>query len=114
MNISISFKHMDTSDALKAYIEEKTEVLKKYFNGKIHVTWNFSIEHLDRVAHCHLVGNHMDFFGEARTGDFHSSVDEAIDRIERQIRKKKEIVKDHLHKQPRKEKARKETVAAEE
>lgn len=98
MIISISFKHMDTSEALKAYTEEKSERLKKYFNGKVHLTWNFSLENQERVAHCRLVGNHMDYFGEAASGDFHASIDQALDKIEKQIRKHKEIVKDHLHK----------------
>lgn len=103
MIISISFKHMDTSEALKAYTEEKSERLKKYFDGKIHLTWNFSVENMEKIAHCHLVGNHMDYFGEAGTEDFHASVDQAIDRIEKQIRRHKEIVKDHLHKHAQQE-----------
>lgn len=98
MHINISFKHMDTSDALRTYTTEKCEALKKYFNGKISVTWNFAIENQDRVAHCHLVGNNMDYFGEASTADFHASIDAALEKIEKQLRKHKEIVKDHLHK----------------
>lgn len=100
MVIKFSFKQMDSSDALKVYTEEKCEKLKKYFNGKITVNWNFSVDSLNKVAHCHLVGNHMDYFGEAMTEDFHASVDTAVTKIERQLRKHKEIVKDHLHKAP--------------
>ncbi|MCM2276511.1 MAG: ribosome-associated translation inhibitor RaiA [Oligoflexia bacterium] len=97
MQLNISFKHMDTSDALRTYTQEKSERLKKYFNGRISVTWNFSIENMEKVAHCHLVGNNMDYFGEAATGDFHASIDSTLDKIEKQLRKHKEIVKDHLH-----------------
>ena len=39
----------------------------------------------------------MDFFGEASTEDFKASIDSALEKIEKQIRKHKEIVKDHLH-----------------
>jgi len=98
MNLNISFKHIAPSDALKVFTEEKCETLKKYFDGKIHVTWNFTVENLSKIAHCHLVGNNMDYFGEGVTEDFHASVDLALDKIEKQIRKHKEKVKDHLHK----------------
>ena len=89
---------MDTSQALQVYTKEKSEKLKKYFNGRISVTWNFSVEKLTKVAHCRLVGNNMDYFGEAATDDLHSSVDHVVEKIEKQLRKHKEIVKDHLHK----------------
>lgn len=98
MQLNISFKHITPSDALKVFTEEKCEKLKKYFNGRITVNWNFTVENLSKVAHCHLVGNNMDYFGEGSTDDFHASVDVALDKIEKQIRKHKEIVKDHLHK----------------
>src|SRR4051812_4511037 len=98
MNLNISFKHMDSSENLKVFIQEKSESLKKYFDGRISVTWNLSMEKQNRVAHCHLVGNNMDYFGEALTEDFKASIDMALDKIEKQVRKHKEIVKDHLHK----------------
>ena len=98
MTLSMSFKHMDPSQAIKTYAKEKSEKLAKYFHGKISVTWNFSAEKQARVAHCHLVGNNMDYFGHAETSDLRASIDQAIEKLEKQLRKHKEIVRDHLHK----------------
>jgi ribosomal subunit interface protein len=39
----------------------------------------------------------MDYFGQAETENLYSAVDAAIEKIERQLRKHKEIVRDHLH-----------------
>lgn len=89
---------MESSDSLKQFIQEKSGTLNKYFQGKISVTWNLTHEKLNRIAHCHLVGNNMDYFGEAATEDFKASIDMALEKIEKQIRKHKEKVKDHLHK----------------
>lgn len=97
MNLNVSFKHMEPSEYLRKFIEEKSETLKRYFDGKITATWNLSMEKQDRVAHCHIVGNHMDYFGEATTEDFKASIELTLDKLEKQIRKKKEKVKDHLH-----------------
>lgn len=97
MIVNMSFRHMDTTEALKAFTLEKTEKLQKYFNGKIHVVWNFSVEHQDHIAHCHITGNHIDYFGEAVTGDLYASIELAVDKLERQLKKHKEIVKNRLH-----------------
>ena len=97
MTVNMSFKQMDASDAIRTYASEKSERLTKYFNGRINVNWNFSVEKQLHVAHCHLIGNNMDYFAQAETESLHASVDTVIDKIERQIRKHKEIVKDHLH-----------------
>ncbi len=97
MVLNMSFKQMDPSNSIKEHVKEKSEKLQKYFDGKISVTWNFSHEKQGRVAHCHLVGNNMDYFGEAVTSDFFASIDQAFDRIEKQLRKHKEIVKAHIH-----------------
>src|SRR4051812_19868461 len=98
MVINMSFKQLDSSDTIRAYATEKTEKLKKYFNGKIHVTWTFSASKQDFIAHCHLVGNHMDYYGESEKPTLQESIDDSLEKIEKQLRKHKEIVKDHLHK----------------
>jgi putative sigma-54 modulation protein len=98
MNLNIAFKQMGPSDAIKFYVTEKSERLEKYFKGKISVSWNFSVTRDGHHAHCHLVGDHMDYFGEETTEDMHASIDLVVEKIERQLRKHKEIVRDHLHK----------------
>lgn len=98
MNIHITFKNLDSSDAIKNHINEKTEKLLKYFNGNISVDWVLSVEKQAHVAHCHMVGNNMDYFGEGTSNDLYASIEMALERIEKQLRKHKEIVKDHLHK----------------
>ena len=95
MQIDISFKHMEHSDNLKGYTTEKSEKFKKFFEGKLHVIWNLSIEHDDKIAHCHVLGRDLDFFSEATTPDFHASIDTVANKIEKQLRKQKEIVRDH-------------------
>jgi len=97
MELNMSFKHMEPTEAIKAYAKDKSERLSKYFRGRISVNWNFSIEKQAQIAHCHMLGNHMDYFGEASTANLYASIDETVDKIEKQLRKHKEIVKDHLH-----------------
>jgi putative sigma-54 modulation protein len=97
MELQMSFRHMESTPSIKAVCEEKSEKLKKLFDGKIHVTWTFSVEKLDQIAHVHVLGSHMDYFGEAKSDDLYHSIDLALDKVERQIRKKKEILTNKLH-----------------
>ena len=98
MNLNISFRHIEPDELTKTFVQEKSQTLKRYFDGKISVTWILSSERQNRIAHCHLVGNSMDYFGEGSTDDLKVSIGMALDKIEKQLRKHKEIVKDHLHK----------------
>ena len=95
MKFNISFRNMDSSPAISAYAAEKSSQLKNYFQGKTHFIWNFSKVREDWIAHCHLVGNGIDFFGEAQTTDIHVSIDQTLDKLEKQLRKHKEIVTNH-------------------
>jgi putative sigma-54 modulation protein len=97
MTFTVSFKQMRSSKAIRAYAEEKCEKLQVYFRGRISINWTFNMERELRGAHCHLTGNNMDYFGHAETDDLRASIDIVVDKIERQLRKHKEIVKDHLH-----------------
>jgi putative sigma-54 modulation protein len=98
MTFRASFKQMRSSQAIQTYAKEKSKNFEKYFHGKISVTWTFSMEKRDlKTAHCHITGNDMNYFGEAETDDLRASIDVAFDKIEKQLRKHKEIVKDHLH-----------------
>ncbi len=101
MHFHISFKNMTPSDSLRTFIEEQSQGLKRFFDGKITLTWVLTHEKHDCIAHCHLVGNHMDYFGEGVTEDFKASIDLAFDKIEKQVQRHKEIVKDHLHNKKR-------------
>jgi putative sigma-54 modulation protein len=98
MNIQMSFQHLAPNDAAKTYATEKSQTLQRYFDGRVSVIWHFSIDAGEAVARCQLKGSHMDYHGEARAEALHAAIDLAIDKVERQIRKHKEIVKDHLHK----------------
>jgi putative sigma-54 modulation protein len=101
MLVQLSFKHLEPTEALKNYAREKTGRLEKYFQGRIHVEWHFTSERQNTVARCHLRGNHMDYMADAATPDSYASIDLAVDRIEKQLKKHKEMVKHRLHRHDR-------------
>jgi ribosomal subunit interface protein len=83
---------------LKAFLEDKTSRLERYFQGQIHARWKISYENEEHVSHLHVTGNSIDYFGESRQHNLLSSIEEAVDKVERQLLRRKEIVKDHHQK----------------
>jgi len=96
-SLQLTFKHMQPNEHVKSYAKEKSEKLNKFFDGRISVSWNFTFEKDVAIAHCHVVGKNIDYFGESQAESLPASIDLVIEKIERQVRKHKEIVRDHLH-----------------
>ena len=102
MNIKTTYKHLESTPAIEEITHRKSEKLKKYFEGKLNLDWTFTVEKKTHVAHCHLTGNHMDYFAEASTDSIYSAIDETILALEKQVKKHKELVKNHHAKIPNK------------
>ena len=96
MQVDFTLKNTRTTgNEIKAFLEDKTAKLEKYFEGRLHAKWVISNEADEHVAHLHVTGNNMDYFGEARDHNIMSSIEEAVDRVETQLRRHKEVLKNH-------------------
>lgn len=93
MDFTLKNTHVSGAE-VRGFLEDKTEKLERYFQGRIHARWTISYESEEHVAHLHVVGNAGEYFGEARNHNLLSSIEEAIDRVERQLIKHKEILQD--------------------
>ena len=95
MKIDLVFKKVSSGDSIKAFVNEKTEKLERYFNGNFHARWTFDMEKDEYTAHLYVVGNNIDYFGEERDANLLTAIEACIEKVERQLQKHKEIVKDH-------------------
>lgn len=95
MKINITYKHLESTEAIDEFTRKKSSKLEKYFQGRIELHWNYTVEKERHIAHCHLLGNHLEFFAEAESDLLYTAIDEVIVKLEKQIRKKKEMVKNH-------------------
>jgi putative sigma-54 modulation protein len=98
MQLSTTFRHMDGSQAVREYAAEKLEKIRKYFNkDPIAAHAVFAVEHGFRhVADINItLPNGIVINAKETTEDMYSSIDLAAARIERQVRKWKEKIRDH-------------------
>ena len=90
MNTKITGKGIAVTDAMKEYIEKRLERLEKFEGRKTDVTVTCSVEREDQIVEIQI-NSDGDFARiEEKNEDFYASVDLAIDKVERQMRKSKE------------------------
>src|SRR5450432_4112857 len=98
MQLSTTFRHMDASQAVREYAADKLDKIKKYFNkDPIAAHAVFSVERgFNHVADINItLPNGIVINAKEVTEDMYSSIDLAAARIERQVRKWKEKIRDH-------------------
>ena len=98
MQLSSTFRHMDASQAVKDYAAEKLDKIRKYFNkDPISAHAVFAVERgFNHVADINItLPNGIVINAKEVTEDMYSSIDLATARIERQVRKWKEKIRDH-------------------
>jgi len=96
MQITTTFRHMEQSEALKAYAEEKLERVVKYMDNPINVQVYFSVEKKIRhIVEIVITAKGVNTKASEATNDMYAAVDAVIDKIERQLVRYKEKIKAH-------------------
>ena len=98
MQLSTTFRHMDASQAVREYAAEKLEKIRKYFNkDPISAHAVFSVQRgFHHVADLNItLPSGIVINAKETTEDMYSSIDLAAARIERQVRKWKDKIRDH-------------------
>jgi putative sigma-54 modulation protein len=90
MQFAVTFRHMEPTDALKAYARERMERVKKYLPDPIACHVVLSTErHNHRIDVTFQLHNGLSIAGHEITENMYSSIDLCIAKIERQVRKYK-------------------------
>ena len=96
MQVNITFRNMFATEALRNHVEDKLgRVVDKYLDkvSEAHVTLS-----LERYLHHADINLHAGIFhvrGKEKSEDMYASIDMAVDKIERQLKKYKERLKSH-------------------
>ena len=95
MQVMTTFRHMEQSEALKAYVEEKLERVNKYIDEPISAQVYFSVEKIRHIVEIVITGRGITTKASEATNDMYAAVDMVLDKIERQLKRYKEKLKDH-------------------
>jgi putative sigma-54 modulation protein len=90
MNIIITGRHLELTGNLKQYAEAKIRKFNKYLNNITEAAVILSVEKYRHKAEVLLRVNGMMIQAESVTGEMYSSIDEVVEKLERQVKKYKE------------------------
>jgi putative sigma-54 modulation protein len=90
MNIIITRRHLELTDNLKEYAKGKIKKFKKYLNNITEAAITLSVEKYRHKAEVLLKANGLMIQAESVTGEMYSSIDEVVEKLERQVKKYKE------------------------
>jgi putative sigma-54 modulation protein len=93
--MNITFRHLDPIDSLKIYAREKVERVNKYLDKATDAHVVLSLERHLHHADISIQSGSFLLRGRERSEDMYASIDLAMDKIERQLKRYKEKLKHH-------------------
>ncbi|MFC1863436.1 ribosome hibernation-promoting factor, HPF/YfiA family [Thermodesulfobacteriota bacterium] len=90
MEITVTFRHMEPSESLRNYAEEKVSKINKYLDFPIEAHIVLAVEKFRRMADVTLNLNGTMIKGVEETEDMYSAIDQVMDKIEKQVKKYRE------------------------
>ncbi len=89
MQISLTFRHMEPTEAMKELVREKVSKVKKFIQGPVEANVVLSVERYIHACDITIISNGNTYKGHDETDDMYTSIDNVIGKIERQIDKTK-------------------------
>ena len=96
MKFSVTFRKMDPTDAIKQYAEEKVKKIKRFFPDPINANVVLALERYQHRADVTItLHNGLVLKGQNTSDDMYSSIDLAMTKIEKQVRRYKDKIRSH-------------------
>lgn len=94
MQTSVSFKNLDPSDHLKAYVSEKLNRFDKLLDNPAEAGVVLAVEKHRHIAEVNITGDRLSINGKEETGDMYSAIDMVLDKLEMQIKRSKQKIRE--------------------
>ena len=96
MQLSVTFRHMEPSEALKQYVVDKLQRIRKFFPDPIRAQIVLSLErYLHKADIIITLHNGLAIKGKELTEDMYAAIDLVMDKIEKQVRRYKDRITSH-------------------
>jgi len=95
MRISLTFRNTEGEDWQKEYVDERLNKIKKYIDRPMDVHAILSVEKFRNVVEVNMIADGLNINAKEEAKDMRLAIDNAIDKIERQLKKHKEKIRGH-------------------
>ncbi len=93
MQTSVTFKNIDTSDHLSDYISNKLDRFDKLLDNPASANVVLRVEKFRHIAEVNIFGDRLNIVGKEETEDMYSAIDKVLDKIDIQIKKNREKIR---------------------
>ncbi len=100
MNLSVTGHHVEVTEPLKDYVADKVTKLERHFDHVTDIHVILSVEKLRQQAEATIDLTGTTIHAQAENGDMYAAIDGLVDKLDRQVIKHKEKLRDH-HKRER-------------
>lgn len=90
MQLSLTGHHIDITDPLRNYVQEKMERLERHFDHVTNVHVILGVEKLQQKAEATVHVSGADVYADAIHEDMYAAIDALVDKLDRQVLKHKE------------------------
>jgi len=97
MNLSISGHHLEVTPALRDYVTQKLDRVRRHFDRVIDVKVFLSVDKLVQKAEINIHVRGKELHAEATDADLYAAIDILVDKLDRQVMKYKRKLNDHGH-----------------
>ncbi|GAB4314919.1 MAG: hypothetical protein Kow0074_02220 [Candidatus Zixiibacteriota bacterium] len=94
MEIRITARHFDLTDAIREHINNRSSQLERFFNNIIDLHWVLDADKHRQSAEVSAKVYGTVLVGTSETTDIYASIDEAADKMQAQLKKYKSRLKD--------------------
>lgn len=95
MQVTITFRHMDASPAVREYVDSRISHIEKFLIKPTEVHVILSVEKFRHRAEIVLFEQHFKASADETSDDMYKSLDSALTKIETQVKKHKTKVQEH-------------------
>lgn len=95
MQINLHGHHVELTDPLKTYVNEKFSRLARHFDHISSTQVTLSVEKTRQKAEATIRFSGGEVFADSIEGDMYAAIDLLVDKLDRQILKHKEKIKAH-------------------
>lgn len=95
MQTSVTFKNLDSSDTLRSYVQDKLNRFDRLLDNPAEANVVLSVEKFRHMAEINIIGDRLTINGKEETVDMYSAIDMVLDKLEKQIKKSKDKIREH-------------------
>jgi putative sigma-54 modulation protein len=95
MRIDFKFRHITHSDEITGYVSERVNRLEKFELKPVRVEFTFTLEKSSHRVDVHVRGDDIEMHAHCEAETFFEGIDHALEKIGRQLAKKKARVQAH-------------------